>query len=131
MARARVSSQRTLAKAEAAVGRIETTVAEDSDDAVGANALLGSLRLVPVACDLADLSSIDACVGSLRDGGAFDAVCYNAGVARNTGAKDVARTKQGFETTVGVNHLVSWGGRGGGATRPFFKLSKALFCPSV
>jgi len=32
-------------------------------------------------------------------------VCYNAGLARNTEAKDVARTKQGFELTVGTNHL--------------------------
>ena len=37
--------------------------------------------------------------------GKFDAVCYNAGLARNTEAKDVARTKQGFELTVGTNHL--------------------------
>lgn len=99
-------SQRTLAKAQAAVGRIETAVAEDSDDAIGANARLGSLRLVPVACDLADLSSVDACAKALAaDSRTFDAVCYNAGVARNTSAKDVARTKQGFELTVGTNHL--------------------------
>lgn len=31
----------------------------------------------------------------------FDAVCYNAGIARNTEAKEILRTKQGFELTVG------------------------------
>lgn len=56
-------------------------------------------------CDLADLSSIDAFVKKLTNNRAFDAVCYNAGVARNIDAKDVARTKDGFELTVGTNHL--------------------------
>ena len=51
-------------------------------------------------CDLADLSSIDSFVKK-NDGAKFDAVCYNAGIARNTEAKDVARTKQGFELTIG------------------------------
>lgn len=60
-------------------------------------------------CDLADLNSIDKFVNDLKKTtngeDSFDAVCYNAGVARNTEATDVLRTAQGFELTIGVNHL--------------------------
>jgi protochlorophyllide reductase len=57
-------------------------------------------------CDLADLSSIDSFVRNLKDKHySFDAVCYNAGLARNVNSKDVARTTRGFELTVGTNHL--------------------------
>ena len=67
-------------------------------------------------CNLSDLSSIDAFVKNFisskrKDNNAatpsplFDAVCYNAGVARNIDAGDIARTKDGFELTVGTNHL--------------------------
>jgi short-subunit dehydrogenase involved in D-alanine esterification of teichoic acids len=61
-----------------------------------------------VACDLADLNSIDSFVTKWKQvGGAnFDVVCYNAGIARNTEAKDVARTKQGFELTVGEQYRI-------------------------
>lgn len=96
---------RTLEKANAAADKIKTAVANDSEDAVVANTLLKSLKLTPMECDLADLASIDKFVQNLNGQPAFDAVCYNAGLARNTGAKDVARTKDGFELTVGTNHL--------------------------
>ena len=57
-------------------------------------------------CDLADLSSIDTFVQTLvNDKYVLDAICYNAGIARNVDAKDVVRTKQGYEVTVGTNHL--------------------------
>jgi len=49
-----------------------------------------------------DLNSIDSFVKDLDN---VDAVCLNAGIARNTAAKDVLRTKQGFELTIGTNHL--------------------------
>ena len=63
-------------------------------------------ELVPVECDLASLASVRACVEGLKKGGeTFDAVCYNAGLARNTGATEVKRTEEGFELTVGTNHL--------------------------
>jgi protochlorophyllide reductase len=63
-------------------------------------------NLVPKECDLIDLKSIDAFVEDLkRDGLKIDALCLNAGVARNTAAKDILRTKQGFELTIGTNHL--------------------------
>ena len=43
-----------------------------------------------MACDLADLNSTDSFVTKWKQvGGAiFDVVCYNAGIARNTEAKD-------------------------------------------
>lgn len=97
--------QRTLDKAKAAADKIKTNIANDSDDAINANTLLKSLNLTPMECDLADLNSIDKFISNLNGSPTFDAVCYNAGLARNTAAEDVARTKQGFELTVGTNHL--------------------------
>ncbi|KAL7509415.1 hypothetical protein ACHAXN_008850 [Cyclotella atomus] len=95
---------RTLNKANEAADKIKTMIANDADDAVAAISTIKSLKLIPMECDLADLSSIDTFVKQ-NSGAKFDAVCYNAGIARNTEAKDVARTKQGFELTVGTNHL--------------------------
>ncbi len=115
--------QRSLEKAIAAADTIITNIANNAEDAVDANSLLKSLKLTPMECNLADLSSIDAFVNNLTtttttttnkkennnnnntNRRAFDAVCYNAGIARNIDAKDVARTKEGFELTVGTNHL--------------------------
>lgn len=94
---------RTLEKAKGAVEKIKNNVANDADDAFYAIELIKSIKLVPMECDLADLASVGAFAKQLD--GKFDAVCYNAGLARNTEAKDVARTKQGFELTVGTNHL--------------------------
>ena len=54
-------------------------------------------------CNLADLSSIDSFVKNLKNQPTFDAVCYNAGLARNTAATDVARTQQNFELTVDLS----------------------------
>lgn len=76
-------------------------IANDADDAVAAISIIKSLKLTAMECDLADFSSIDTFVKQ-NSGEKFDAVCYNAGIARNTEAKDVARTKQGFELTVGM-----------------------------
>jgi len=73
---------------------------------VDALSLLKSIQLTPMECDLADLSSIDAFVRTLsNEKYTFDAICYNAGMARNVDARDVARTKHGYEITVGTNHL--------------------------
>ena len=41
----------------------------------------------------------------LGTGTKLDVACLNAGLARATGATDVSRTKDGFELTVGTNHL--------------------------
>lgn len=63
----------------------------------------GSGALVPAECNLASLKSIDSFVrqlpGLLGNGAKFDAVCLNAGLSRNTAAKDCARTADGFELT--------------------------------
>ncbi len=66
-----------------------------------------NLKLVPVECDLADLNSVKSCVQRLAADGIkkIDALCLNAGIARNTAATDVLRTAQGFEATIGTNHL--------------------------
>lgn len=100
-----IYTQRTIQKANEAADKIKTNIANDSDDAVSAISTIKSLKLIPMECDLADLSSIDSFVKKLN-GDKFDAVCYNAGIARNTEAKDVARTKQGFELTVGKRHNI-------------------------
>jgi len=91
-----------------AADTIKTNIANDSEDAVDAISTIKKLQLIPMECDLSDLKSIEKFVNDWKkknDGAVFDAVCYNAGVARNTEAKDVLRTAQGFELTIGVNHL--------------------------
>lgn len=100
------NTQRTIQKANEAADKIKTNIANDSDDAVAAISTIKSLKLIPMECDLADLSSIDSFVKKLNGEKKFDAVCYNAGIARNTEAKDVARTKQGFELTVGEDIII-------------------------
>lgn len=85
---------RSLDKAEKAVEAIQQ---QDSSS--------GSLgRLIPMECDLASLSSVKSFAAGLKDSFSSDKVlidtlCLNAGVARNTEAKDCARTKEGFELT--------------------------------
>src|SRR6202012_902553 len=60
----------------------------------------GSLELVEL--DLADLASVRACADRLNaDGRTFDAVIANAGVM----ATPFGKTKDGFETQFGTNHL--------------------------
>jgi hypothetical protein len=59
-------------------------------------------NLIPMACDLADMSSIKSftenlpgLIGNAR----IDTLCLNAGLSRNIDARDCARTKDGFELT--------------------------------
>ncbi|KAL7475653.1 hypothetical protein ACHAW6_001564 [Cyclotella cf. meneghiniana] len=99
---------RTLEKAKQAADKIKTNIANDSLDAVDAIVKIKALKVIPVECNLADLASIDSFIKDWKQtqsGAMFDAVCYNAGIARNTEAKEILRTKQGFELTVGTNHL--------------------------
>lgn len=88
---------RTLSKANLAALRIqqEATTAATTG------------KVIPKECDLADLDSVRAFAEGLKDNGIsnIDALCLNAGLARSTSAEDVKRTKQGFELTVGTNHL--------------------------
>ena len=71
--------------------------------------IANSKNIIPAECDLADLSSIEKfgkeLPSLLGSGNKLDVVCLNAGLARATGATDVARTRDGFELTVGTNHL--------------------------
>lgn len=62
-------------------------------------------KLIPAECNLADMESIKRFVETFAPSTKVDALCLNAGVARNTAASDCARTKDGFELTVGVNHF--------------------------
>lgn len=65
-----------------------------------------SLKLIPKECDLANLKSVQKLIDDLvADNIKLDALCLNAGLARNTAATDVLRTEQGFELTIGTNHL--------------------------
>ena len=79
---------RTIDKATAAAGELKG---------------FGSGALLPAECDLGNLKCIDSFVrqlpGLLGDGAKIDAVCLNAGLSRNTAAKDCARTADGFELT--------------------------------
>lgn len=86
---------RTLEKAVDASTRIQ--------DELGA-ACTG--KLIPKECNLADLNSIQSLVQDLTTSGTkLDSICLNAGIARNTAAKEVLYTRQGFELTIGTNHL--------------------------
>jgi len=55
-------------------------------------------------CDLASLESIRRFAES-RKGSPLDSLVLNAGLARGTAETDVKRTAEGFEETIGVNHL--------------------------
>ncbi|GAX19365.1 protochlorophyllide reductase [Fistulifera solaris] len=86
---------RTIEKATAAANKL--------------NPLSGGGSIMPAECDLASVKSIDGFVnklpGLLGSGAKIHAVCLNAGLSRNTAAKDCARTADGFELTVGTNHF--------------------------
>lgn len=86
-----VGAARDLAKAETA-----TAVVRDAAAAGGG----GSLQLIQL--DLADLANVRAAADALvKDGRAFDLVVANAGVM----APPFGKTKDGFETQFGTNHL--------------------------
>lgn len=86
---------RTLEKAETAARAIE--------EYGGAGTFI-----IPAACDLASLQSIQAFANklpSLVGDQKLDCVCYNAGLCLDQFATDVTRTADGFELTVGTNHF--------------------------
>ena len=61
---------------------------------------------VPMVCDLADLDSVRTFSSALAERApGLDVLCLNAGVSPSRTATVPARTKDGFERTVGVNHL--------------------------
>jgi protochlorophyllide reductase len=84
---------RTLRKAQDAISNIQASCAVQG-------------TLLPMECDLANLYSIQFCAEWFETQSiSIDVLCLNAAVARNTSAQDVLRTKQGFELTIGTNHL--------------------------
>jgi len=61
---------------------------------------------VALECNLADLSSVRAFAEALsQQEPALDVLCLNAGVSPSRKAEVPARTKDGFEATIGINHL--------------------------
>lgn len=79
---------RTQEKAEEAARRL---LAETS-----------TATLIPAECDLTSLESIRKFVATTSN--SLDVVCYNAGIALSTDG-DIERTADGFEKTIGTNHL--------------------------
>lgn len=60
--------------------------------------------LIPAECDLANLDSVKAFAKDLKVDN-IDVLCLNAGLSLNTDDKQIQRTADGFELTVGTNHL--------------------------
>jgi protochlorophyllide reductase len=85
-----VMACRTMEKARQAADKIKAETAD--------------ANLIPAECDLSSQDSIRNFVKDLKLE-SLDVVCYNAGVALNTDDPDIQRTKEGFELTVGTNHL--------------------------
>lgn len=85
-----VGAARDLAKAEGATAAVREASADGG----------GSFELIEL--DLADLASVRAAADKLNaDGRTFDIVIANAGVMMTP----LGRTKDGFETQFGTNHL--------------------------
>lgn len=59
---------------------------------------------IPAVCDLADLSSIRT-FAATNLARTADTLVLNAGLALNTADKEPRRTADGFELTIGTNHL--------------------------
>mmetsp|Transcript_34979 Transcript_34979/g.76514 ORF Transcript_34979/g.76514 Transcript_34979/m.76514 type:complete len:349 (+) Transcript_34979:212-1258(+) len=63
---------------------------------------------IPMVCDLADLSSVRAfaeTIAANTDEDALDVLCLNSGVSPSRSAEVPVMTKDGFEATIGINHL--------------------------
>lgn len=96
---------RTQAKADAAAATCRTYAATSgSSDSFYASRRAGG-SAIGFECDLASLDSVRAFAASMNDGRKVDTLVMNAGLAHGQGDKEPVRTKDGFEETVGVNHL--------------------------
>jgi len=60
---------------------------------------------VPMVCDLADLASVRQFASELQQEPGLDVLCLNSGVSPSRKAEQPTRTKDGFEATIGINHL--------------------------
>lgn len=90
-----VLPSRSLDKSKQTIERLQSTISSGT--------------LIPAECNLASLASIKSFAKELPSllppDAKLDTLCLNAGIARNTAAKDVARTEEGMELTVGTNHF--------------------------
>ena len=60
----------------------------------------------PMVCDLADIGSVRAFADVLTERAPnLDVLCLNSGVSPSRKAEAPKRTKDGFEETIGINHL--------------------------
>lgn len=87
---------RSLDEAQAAKANVAGLLPEGAD---------ANERLVPAECDLSSLESVRAlATRARRDAWGLDVLALNAG-AQFTGAPEPLFTREGFELTVGANHL--------------------------
>ncbi|KAL3897770.1 MAG: hypothetical protein SGPRY_012977 [Prymnesium sp.] len=91
-----VCACRTLAKAEAAAGECEAYAQAHAQRSGGVAR--------GAECDLASLASVRSFASSLKQA-QVDTLVLNAGLARGTSETEPVRTADGFEQTIGVNHL--------------------------
>lgn len=82
---------RSLEKATGAAERIKAATTANSS-------------LIPAECDLASLKSIRKFASEIANMD-IDVLCLNAGLSLNTEDREAKRTEDGFELTVGTNHL--------------------------
>ncbi len=87
---------RTQAKADAAAAACMQYAAANAERAGGS--------ATGAACDLSDLASVRGFASSMK-GRHIDTLVCNAGVSRGQSEKAPVRTADGFEETIGVNHL--------------------------
>eukprot|EP00873_Tetraselmis_striata_P029904 jgi/Tetstr1/450168/TSEL_037210.t1 len=88
---------RTQEKAEAARDRILAALPDSQ---------LGIIEPVPMECDLASLKSVRAFADNFtRSGERLDVLCLNAGLQYSGVTGPPQRTADGFEITIGTNHL--------------------------
>jgi len=60
----------------------------------------------PMVCDLADLASVRSFAAALTEQAPdLDVLCLNSGVSPSRKAEAPRRTQDGFEETIGINHL--------------------------
>jgi len=93
---------RTQEKADAAAAKCMAYAATPGDKFYSARRAGGVA--VGAVCDLASLASVRAFAASVKDG-PLDTLVLNAGLAHGQTDKEPFRTADGFEETVGVNHL--------------------------
>ena len=86
-----------------AQGHVVYHACRDAKAAEDAVALAGGG--IPMVCDLADLSSVRSFADSMCELEPLDVLCLNAGVSPSRKAEAPQRTKEGFEATIGINHL--------------------------